>query len=193
MKYVFMFIIMLTLFMGVEYVKASDADQAIVRQNVLEIYAQVVEYTQENPKQLTGYGLMAFISSVIWLSLMRIIKSSDASIEALKTSLVVTDTKSEENPIIEKAKNRALYNQLMQDRIVLIGREKWLPEEINKARRELKDAEIQEESIKNNLAVAERRVMKADENLEKLLAESDKQIREIVCIDKEISRLKELI
>jgi hypothetical protein len=193
MRQLFAMLVIMASAIGMATIENPQLEAQILQHYVVGAYEHVVQYTQENPKQLTGYGLTAFISSVIWLTMMRVIRSSDKSIDTLKTTLAINKAETKENPTVERAKNRALYNQLCQDRIILIGREKWLPDEISKARKELVDAKIQEESAESALCKAERRRQESEKKLDELINEHNKQNKEIACIDQEIERLKDLI
>lgn len=191
-KPVFLVLVTIATTLGLMFVDNPREEAQAVQRNVVEAYENVREYSEQNPKQIVdGTVVVMFASSVIWISLLRTLRSRAVNLIVPEPLQKVQPQ--QENPIVEKAKNRAIYNQLCQDKIVLIGRSKWLPEELTKIRKEVAEANESEDKASRALALAEERRYNAEKQLAKLLEEDKAQTREIICIEAEINRLKELI
>lgn len=191
MRKIFALLVGSATLIGLMFIENPQAEALVIQQHVVESYAQAREYVSENPERMGGSALMMFCSTVTWFAVLKFIRYTKSVNNLIGPGK--DETAEIPNPIVVKAQSRALYSQLTQDRIILIGRSKWLPEEIAKVRKEWEQAVAEETKAKNRLLDAQEARTVADNKLSELEIEQDNQKIELVSIDQEIRRLKTLI
>lgn len=172
------------------------------QEGINQAYYYCKESIQENTKQWIGSIITAIVTTIMWISVVIFLRKPSDIDQVIKTVNDVIKTnvipKSgidtvESNPILEKAQARALYNQLKQDLIILEGRKKWMPEQIEEIRDNLTQAKRNLVQANNAQKQCQEEYDQINNELVKLTRESCTQEDEIKNINIELERLKELI
>lgn len=193
MRTFFLILVALVTIVGM-FVQNAEHDASIVKAYVESAYNYVSGHVEENPNQIAASGLTMIFSTVVWLSILRMTRGSNThEITVSYTPKKDSPYPGEDAPIVAKAKARQIYQQLNQDKVILEGRQKWLPEEIERTKKELSKAEQERRTLKVQYDIATENVENLQYNLKKLQLEQDKQSEEIQEIEDELERLKELI
>lgn len=193
MRTFFLLLVALVTVVGM-FVQNAEQEAAIVKAYVESAYNYMRGHIEENPEQVAASSLTMVLSTVIWLSILRITRSPSSSIDYLEFK-GKTENKwsSEDSPTIAKAKAQQLYHQLEQNKAVLKGRQRWIPEEIERAKKELHNAELEQRNVKIKYDNANENVDNIRHNLKKLVKEYESQEVELQEIEDELERLRGLI
>jgi hypothetical protein len=191
MRYVFIALVSAATVFGTLFIDNPHEEAFRIQGIALEALGQAKTYVGENPKQLTGSALTMFASTIIWFVVLRVIRNSKNHIEVFTPKKTDDSTQEFTNPIVEKIRNRQLVERLEQERHILIGRSKWLPDQIRDAEKEVNAREAEEIAAELELSTAELRTEKARKRLNELLSEQHSQTADLFNIDIELSRLKD--
>lgn len=193
MRTFFLVLVALVTVVGM-FVQNAEHEAKIVKAYVEGAYNYVSGQVEENPNQIAASGLTMIVSTVIWLSILRITKGPGGSDILLEFKEIPKSNKENvDSPVVAKAKARQLTNQLEQEKAILEGRQRWMPEEIERIKKELNKAEQERRTLKVQYEIANENVENIQYNLKKLLSEQDKQLEEIHAIEDELENLKEMI
>lgn len=193
MRTFFLVLVALVTVVGM-FVENSDVDAAIVKAYVENAYNYVTDKANENPEQVVASAMTMTLSTIIWLSILRITRDNNVRKITVSYPLPKIGTNTElDSPALSKAKARQLYNQLQQDKAILEGRQKWFPEEIERTKQELVKAQQDVRTTKAQYDIACNNADSLQKKLDNMLDESDRQYDEIHEIDDELERLSKLI
>lgn len=189
MRILFLILVALVTVTGL-FVENAEQQAEIVKQYVNQAIAYVQGQVEENPQQIGASAVMMTVSTVIWIGILRIVRSP--SLQEI-IPLPVSPVEPRESPVVVKANARNLYERLRQELVILNGRQKWMTEETKNAREQLTQAHNNRLHAETELRKAKETHDEASKRLDKLLEESDEQQDEITAIELELERLKKLI
>lgn len=194
--------------LGIIYLETPKDDFATIVDSVIVAYYKSQYYVQENPDRMVPIGCGA-VTTLIWIGILIFGRSNKATktIPEKKSESIASATKDKQTgdwlisvqyeerqtEAVERAKARSLNHQLHVDKCTLEGRQKWMPEELSKAERELDNARDRMHIAEETLQRTKDKFRECKRRLDELLKESDKNEKELKDIQTEIDRLKTLI
>lgn len=183
-----------TLLAGCIFIENIEQKWNETQRNVIQLYYVSKEKVEQNPQQIIGTFITTIISGAIWISILKLRRAPvDNLANSFNNATKVETNKQEESQVLERAKARAIYNQLKQDLLILEGRKKWLPEQIQEARKRLSKARQNLEDATNTERECKKEYELANSALNELITEDEKQYDEIIVINMELERLKSSI
>lgn len=183
-----------TLLAGCIFIENIEQKWNETQRNVIQLYYVSKEKVEQNPQQIIGTFITTIISGAIWISILKLRRVPvDNLANSFNNATKVETNKQEESQVLERAKARAIYNQLKQDLVILEGRKKWLPEQIQEARKRLSKARQNLEDATNIERECKKEYELANSALNELITEDEKQYDEIIVINMELERLKSSI
>ncbi|CAN5427092.1 hypothetical protein BH11PLA2_BH11PLA2_11700 [soil metagenome] len=157
------------------------------------LIAQGLAYLRSNPVPF-AVALGTFLATVIYHKAKG--KSLRESVEAAATRVTVVTMPgydANEAPVIARARARATRTQLLTDQAGLQNRQRKLPEEIQKAEKDVCYTEQALKETQKTLALRQKAYEDAEAKLEELVEAREDGAGELVAIELELSKLATVV
>lgn len=187
------------------YLANVPQDREALWQWINITYINSNQLIQDNPNESISISTMV-LSITFWVIYFGFYRRSGYTLETNSSKsiakiekkidewLTITEViDNNDSPVITKSKARALKNQLVTDKSIIEGRQRYLPQEIEHSSQEVNRTTKDYINAQKYLEECKVKFDTANDKLLQLKQESDKNLQEIEDISAEIERLKPLV